>query len=263
MTPARERVAIVVQARMSSTRLPGKVLRPLAGVPAILRMWARVEQIRGARARILATSTDPSDDPLVATCQAHRITVVRGPLQDVLARFVAAVPDDCGTVVRLTGDCPLVDPVLVEQHVERFLASRGSVDCVTNAIQRTMPDGLDVEVVSRSALALAHARATDLADREHVLPWVHRHARVLHVRQAVNLSDLRVTLDTSEDHAVLDEIFASLLPRTPRFGRRDVYHLLVRRPELIRVSGAGVPDAAMRQDVLGRIVEHLAREHAA
>jgi spore coat polysaccharide biosynthesis protein SpsF (cytidylyltransferase family) len=252
------RIAVIVQARTTSARLPGKVLLPLAGAPAIARMWERVARIRCAQAHILATSTDPSDDALADVCRAHRIDVVRGPLDDVLARFVAALPEDADAVVRLTGDCPLVDPVLVDRHIERFVAAGGAAEYVTNAVVRTMPDGLDVEVVSRRALLDAHEHATRPADREHVLPWVARHTRVTHVTDPVDLSDLRLTLDTPDDYAALAAIYEDLYRTNPRFGARDVYHRLVQRPEWIRFAPGIARDDVRVADAVARLGSQLA-----
>jgi spore coat polysaccharide biosynthesis protein SpsF len=252
---ARVDAAIVVQARMSSTRLPGKVLSPLAGEPAIVRMMQRLERVRCASYRVVATSRDSSDDPLAAACQRYGIPCVRGSLDDVLGRVVAATPRENGAVVRLTADCPLVDPALVDAHLERFAQEGPSAEYVTNAVVRTYPDGLDVEVVSRELLVEADRRATSAFDREHVTPWIQRHARTLFVTQPVDLSELRWVLDTSSDYESLSSIYAALYQDDPLFASRSVYELLVSRPELIRAV-----DGTSRTDLVGRMRELLALE---
>ncbi len=248
------RVAIVVQARTSSTRLPGKVLKPLAGAPAIVRMMERVARVERAQAYVVATSVEASDDALAETCRAAGIPVARGPLDDVLSRFVRAVPEDCDTVVRLTGDCPLVDPALVDLHIETFVAKQPEVDYVTNAVVRTQPDGLDVEVVSRELLERADREATDPHDREHVLTWVRERAQMEVVTQSVDLSALRWTLDTSEDYEVISQIYQALHPANPDFDSTAIYRLLLERPELILVEGEQGDTAHW----IARIREHLA-----
>jgi spore coat polysaccharide biosynthesis protein SpsF (cytidylyltransferase family) len=162
---------------------------------------------------------------------------VRGPLNDVLARVMNAVPPQCDVVVRLTGDCPLVDPRVVDLHLEAFDAAPPGTEYVTNAVDRTYPDGLDVEVMSRHVLATADREATTDFDREHVTPWIQRHARIVHVRQSVDLSALRWVLDTPSDYACIAAIYAALLPRDEAFDSRAVYRLQAARPELIRVAG--------------------------
>jgi spore coat polysaccharide biosynthesis protein SpsF len=248
------RVVIVVQARMSSTRLPGKVLLPLAGAPALLRMMERVARVRGAARRLVATSTAAADDAIVQTCRSAGVPVVRGPLEDVLARFALAVPPDCEAVVRLTADCPLVDAALVDQHIAVYAREQPHADYVTNAALRTQPNGLDVEVVSRAMLMRAAREASAAYDREHVLSWVARHARMVPVRQSVDLSDLRWTLDTAEDYAAIAAIYEALYPGQPDFSSGEVYRLLRARPELVRLE-----PGARREDILGRIDAHLER----
>jgi spore coat polysaccharide biosynthesis protein SpsF len=233
---ARDQVVVIVQARMTSTRLPGKVLAPLAGGPAIVRMMERVSRITRAGRAVVATSRDATDDRVARTCHAHGLVCSRGSLEDVLGRVVAAIPPGCTTVVRLTGDCPLVDPLLVDRHIERFDEEGAGAQYVTNAVVRTYPDGLDVEVVSREMLIEADRHATTPADREHVTPWIRRHARIVTVSQATNLSALRLVLDTPDDYESLAAIYAALYRQNPDFDSRQVYRLLVDRPDLIRVT---------------------------
>jgi spore coat polysaccharide biosynthesis protein SpsF len=233
----RDDIVVVVQARMSSARLPGKVLAPLAGEPAIVRMMERVRRIPGAAHFVVATSGQPTDDPLAETCERSGIRCVRGPLDDVLRRFVEAVPPACRGVVRLTGDCPLVDPDLVSRHIDRFIAGQPAALYVTNAVVRTYPDGLDVEVMSREALMEADRAATDAFDREHVTPWIQRHVPVISMTQPIDLSALRWVLDTPDDYRSIAAIYAALHPADSAFGSGAVYRLLTRRPDLIRVAG--------------------------
>jgi len=248
-------VAIVVQARMSSRRLPGKVLAPLAGEPALARMLERLARVTRPHRLVVATSVEPDDDAVADLVASRGVAVARGPLDDVLARVRAAVPGGCDTVVRLTGDCPLVDPALVEQHLDVFDRERHRADYVTNALSRTHPDGLDVEVVSRSILERAHREATDAHDREHVLPWVARHGRVVHVRQRTDLSALRWTLDTPDDYAFIASVYDALYPDDPAFDSAAVYRLLAREPALVHVAHEALAVAA--DEWVSRIQSHL------
>ena len=253
-------VAVIVQARMSSRRLPGKVLLPLAGAPALARMMERVARVRGADRRLVATSDRAEDDAIAQAGETFGFEVRRGPLDDVLARVDRAVPRGCDVVVRLTADCPLVDPALVDRHIARFRRGRPCAEYVTNAVVRTQPDGLDVEVVSRALLRRAARAARDPYDREHVLPWVRRRARLLPVTQETDLSALRWTLDTRADYRMIKAVYAELYGRNPRFGATDVYRLLLRRPELIRVAGRARLVARERRGWQRLIERHLDRE---
>ena len=259
MIGSQQNVALIVQARTGSSRLPGKVLMPLAGLPAIVRMMQRLERVESAASRLVATSDRAEDDPLVEVCRRHAIEVSRGPLDDVLARVSAAVPPDCEVVVRLTGDCPLVEPALVDRHVALFRDGQPSAEYVTNAVVRTYPDGLDVEVVSRETLSRAARCATSAHDREHVMPWVRRHARMLPVTQEVDLADMRWTLDTRADYELISAVYDALCGDSPDFASDDVYRLMLERPELILLADAADSSSA-RADCVARI--ELQLEHA-
>lgn len=238
------KVAVIVQARMSSTRLPRKVLLPLAGVPAIVQMMARVRRVERADACIVATSVHPTDDALAEVCDSHGLTCVRGALDDVLDRMHGAVPPDCDVVVRLTGDCPLIDPAIVDRHIECFVAEQPHVDYVSNAVVRTQPDGLDVEVISRAMLDRARKQACTPHDREHVTPWIRRRARTRALCQEVDLSALRWTLDTKDDYDNIAALYDALYDDDPTFDSGAIYRLLLRRPALIRVAASVGGDEA-------------------
>ncbi len=196
---------------MSSTRLPGKVLEDLGGAPVlrwVLDRLGRAGEIDGV---VLATSSDRSDDPVAATGAEAGVPVVRGPLTDVLDRYRLAVAEHpCDAVVRITADCPLIDPEVVDLVVATWRDS--DADYVANMIApRTFPAGLDTEVVSVEALNTAAAEATDPSDREHVTPFVRNQpARFSQVRVSREpaYAGLRLTLDTPEDLRSLRELVA-------------------------------------------------------
>jgi spore coat polysaccharide biosynthesis protein SpsF (cytidylyltransferase family) len=218
-------VVAVVQARMSSTRLPGKVLAELAGRPAIELLLERLSRARELDRIVVATSVDPSDDPVAATVANAGIAVVRGPLQDVLARYaLAGETHDCDAVVRITGDCPLIEPAVVDLVVARWRA--GTEDFVANCFEpRTYPQGTDTEVISWPALREAADEAVDPIEREHVTPFVRRRPeRYSQVRLDLSppAGEIRLVLDTADDlealralvaragtDATLDELIAS------------------------------------------------------
>lgn len=221
-------ILAILQARMSSSRLPGKVLRPLAGVPMIGRQIARLSACETLDRLVVATSLDASDDPLAAYVEGLGVRVFRGSLPDVLGRFAGAAlaqgPAD--HVVRLTGDCPFSEARVIDACVRLHL-SEGS-DYTSNTLQRTFPDGLDVEVMTGEVLARAQAQAQDPYEREHVTPWIYREpgrCRIAQLTQAVDRSALRWTVDTEADFDFADRIFAALDGSGPDFGQDAILTL--------------------------------------
>lgn len=187
---------------MTSTRLPGKVLADIAGRPALRLELERLTRARELDELVVATSDEPSDDPVDELAAAAGLRVVRGPLADVLERYrLAGEAVGADAIVRVTGDCPLIDPAVVDRVVARWRA--GTADYVANVIPpRTYPVGMDTEVVSWTALRTAAADATAAYDREHVTPFVReRPDRFPAERVDLHppLGDLRLTLDTPED----------------------------------------------------------------
>lgn len=203
------RVVAVVQARMTSTRLPGKVLEPIAGYPALELELERLTRATQPAEVVVATSVDPSDDPIEDLGRARGLRVVRGPLADVLERYrLASEQTAADAVVRLTGDCPLIDPAVVDECVRRW--REGDAEYVANVIEpRTYPVGMDTEVISVAALRTAADEASDPYDREHVTPFVRsrpeRFPQVA-VRHQPSLGAVRLTLDTPDDLAFLREL---------------------------------------------------------
>ena len=215
----------ILQARMSSTRLPGKVMKPLLGRPMIERQLERLNRCATLDQIIVATSLDASDDPLAAHLQEIGINLFRGSLSDVLDRYLAATRAYSveGQVVRLTADCPLADPGLIDDCV-RLHANLG-VDYVSNGRRRTHPHGLDVEAFGLDALQAAAEEATDPYDREHVTPFIYRHFERFTSADLVQLKDeshLRWTVDTAEDFAYVEQVYAALYDGNPGFTSDDV-----------------------------------------
>ena len=202
---------VVIQARMASTRLPGKVLRVIADRPA-LRL--QIERLRaGGIEPVVATSDGAADDAVAALCAGIEVECVRGSEQDVLARFALAASrhPDAELVVRLTADCPLTDPAVVRHAID--VATQTGADYTSNSLQRTFPDGFDVEVLRVDALREAAASATDRAEREHVTPFVVRRPsrfRLASIDSGRRFGHLRLTLDTAADLEVIRSVAARL-----------------------------------------------------
>lgn len=228
-------IRAIIQARMGSTRLPGKVLHELGGRPVLGWVIRAAGQALGGDAVVIATSTAPGDNGVAALATEVNAKVTRGSERDVLARFVQAA-DEHGaeTVVRLTADCPLLDPALIRAATAAF--AELDVDYLSTIDPRTLPRGLDVEVVSAEALHRADEHATG-ADRSHVTSWLYREpgrARTAGLSFSPPADDLRVTLDTEEDAAALEAIVAELGDRPPSW--REVVALLRSRPDIVALN---------------------------
>lgn len=247
---------------MTSTRLPGKVLEPILGVPMIGRQIERLRHASSLDGLVVATSVDPSDDPLVAYLDSLDIPVVRGSLDDVLGRFVAVLEEySPDAVVRLTADCPLASPIVVDQVVGDFLS--GGADYVSNTLEPSFPDGVDVEVVGVSALRWVAEHSTDPHEREHVTLGVYRRPERFvcrNVAGGVDLSDLRWTVDSAQDLDFVRAVYSALYASDPTFDMPDILALLKEHPDLSRTSADSSRNAAldgldtgvMRHDSSGR-----------
>jgi len=211
---------------------------PILGRPMILRQLERLSRCTRLGDLVVATSIDSSDDALATLCRDSEVDCFRGSLGDVLDRFVkAALPYAPDVVVRLTGDCPLTDPVLIDQIVARFLDS--NLDYLSNCEPATYPDGLDVEVTQFKCLQAAWQEAVLPSHREHVTPFIRRQPDRFrvgnHVRE-VDLSHLRWTVDEPEDIEFVRCIYERLYPGKPDFSTDDVLALLQCAPEVVQMN---------------------------
>ncbi len=230
-------ILALLQARMSSTRLPGKVLLPICGKPMIMLQVERIRRARHIDRLIVATSSQTDDAPLAEACQAADVECFRGDLDDVLDRFrQAARPLAPDHVVRLTGDCPLTDAAVIDAVIDFHLAGRH--DYTSNALEPTWPDGLDVEIFRHELLETAWQRASLPSEREHVTPYMYNGGRyrIAHCRNDKDLSALRWTVDEPEDLAFVTAVFERLYENNPAFAMADVLALLQRFPELGRIN---------------------------
>ncbi len=228
----------ILQARISASRLPGKVLLPILGEPMIFRHIERLRRSADIDLVVVATSTDSSDDPLAAACQHRGVPCFRGDLQDVLGRVVqAGRPYRPDAIVRLTADCPLADATLIDDLVTYFRS--GSYDYVSNCFPPTFPDGLDAEVVRFSCLEEADRDAVLPSHREHVTPFLRAHParfRIGHVSAPVDLSALRWTVDEPEDFEFVCRVYERLYPERPDFDTADILELLAKEPALSELN---------------------------
>ena len=234
------RTVAIIQARMTSTRLPGKVMADLCGAPLLERMLERVRRAERPAGIVVATTTNATDEPVAALCERLGVGVFRGDEADVLGRFAgAAEVAGAEAIVRLTADCPVHDPDLIDAAIAGFEA--GGWDYYGNAVERTYPDGLDVEVFSRRALNEAAAAASHPFLREHVTPWISGKRpqygcgdfRRGAMRFAADFSHLRWTVDTADDLARVRRLW-TVAPA--RFTWLEALAAATKEPQLLGLS---------------------------
>lgn len=233
-------ILAILQARMSSTRLPGKVLAPLLGRPMLVRQIERIRQANTLDKLVVATSEDPSDDAIARLCDDVGTDCFRGNLNDVLDRFYRAAshytPEH---IVRLTGDCPLTDPRVIDAVVHLHVAGR--FDYSSNSLDPTFPDGICVEVIRADCLNQAWAEARLPSEREHVTPFLYKRPgrfRLGSLKGQHDHSQIRLTVDESVDLEVVRPIFEALYPRNPNFGLDEILQWLDEHPELKALNAA-------------------------
>ena len=232
----------IVQARMGSSRLPGKVLMPINGTPMIGLLLQRLAQSTEIDEIVVATSSEVNNDPLHDYVTELGYACFRGSELDVLSRFaMVAEATKAEVIVRITGDCPLVDAALIDDMLERFAGS--NVDYLNNCDPPSFPNGLDAEIMTRDALVLAHENAVDQADREHVTPYL-RWKDTVHRGQYVNKTDLsamRWTVDELSDFEVVKGVFDYFAPKV-LFSWHAICELAERQPQIFK------PNAHLRRN---------------
>lgn len=234
-------ILAILQARMSSSRLPGKVLMPLAGAPMIVRQIERVARARRIDRLVVATSLNPGDDAIEKAVRREGIAVHRGPLDDVLARFIGAMeafgPAD--HVVRLTADCPLADWTVIDETIETLLET--GADYASNTPpHRTFPKGLDVEVMTADTLRRAAALATTPEEHEHVTWGIWNNPdryRLAFHSQPVDEGEVRWTVDRPDDYAFMAAVYDALYPKNRAFTSDAVRAFVRGRPDLMAMGG--------------------------
>jgi spore coat polysaccharide biosynthesis protein SpsF (cytidylyltransferase family) len=238
------RVLAVVQARLGSTRLPGKALMDVAGRPMMAHVIARTRAVPGVDLTVLATTVDPADDALVDLARSLGVPWIRGSVEDVLDRFHAALLEyPAGAILRVTADCPLLDPEVSGLVVKEYVEHREKTDYVSNVEPATYPDGLDTEIFSAAALERAWREARSPSDREHVTTYIRDEKNGFRLRNVVHREDLsmhRWTVDEPRDLEFVRAVYDELAPDGQRiFAMREVLELLRRRPELSAIN-AGI-----------------------
>jgi len=233
--PAQPRIHVITQARMTSSRLPGKIMIDAAGKSMLQHHVNRLQQ--GGHPVIIATTSNSDDNPVAEFARKSNLACYRGDEHDVLERFYEAnrqFPGDI--IVRVTSDCPLIDAALIQQGVDRYIELNDDQCYVSNCFPRTYARGFDFEIFSARMLEEAHTEATSAHDREHVTPFMRtRHnERMRKIAQEKNNGSLRLTLDTPEDLIVLKH----MIEETPalELGFAEIENILLGHPEWITIN---------------------------
>ncbi len=240
------KLVAVIQARMGSSRLPGKVLMTLADRPVIEWVCERASRIPGVHEVVVATTTSVADDVLARWCEAHGISLYRGSEEDVLDRYVkCARKYDADAVVRVTADCPLLDPITSGDVVKAFLAAQ-PCDYASNTQPPTFPDGLDTEVIGREALEISGREADQVFDREHVTAFVRgqpERFRSVSVVCEEDLSEQRWTLDELRDLTFLSAVVERLRREHVSGSMAEILDILAAEPGLSSLNAGIVRNA--------------------
>lgn len=244
-------VAIIIQARLGSVRLPGKVLMSVLGRPLLSFLLERLHHCRKADIILVATSANPVDSTIIGFCEDQKIPVFVGSEQDVLDRYyLAAKSLGADAIVRITGDCPLIDPAIVDQVIDTFVSNYPKFDYVSNVVERAYARGMDVEVFSVSCLERLHNLAKTPEEREHVTLHVLHNPHLYSIGQVtapIDTSRYRLTVDTPEDFRLIKLILEELYPKNPGFTLQDVVALLERHPDWVKIN-AHVPQKSITKD---------------
>ena len=237
------KIGVIVQARTSSTRLPGKVLKELpsgSGITVLEHAINRVKQSSKINKVVVATTKDKADSAIVKIAKNTKVGCFKGSRDDVLSRYYfAAAKDRFDVVVRITSDCPCVDPKIIDSAIKTHLKEKS--DYTSNTVKRSYPHGLDVEVFNFNVLEDAHKRAKTKYDREHVTSYIYKNKnkfKITHIKapSKLNAPDVRITLDTKADHMLLSALFRFLYKKNKNFSSYDIIKLFEKRPWLLLIN---------------------------
>jgi len=238
------KVTAIIQARMGSTRFPGKVLELVSGKTILQHAIERIKKVREVDKIVIATTISERDNVLAKeAARIEEVDVFRGSEDDVLDRYYRAAQQSGGEVIiRITSDCPLIDPVIIDKMIEVYIkriTERTPIDYLSNTLVRTFPRGLDVEVFSQKVLTKAFHEAKEYYQREHVTPYLWQHPDIFKLECFKNEEDLsfhRWTVDEEEDLFLVREIYKELYHEGRCFLLNEVLELFRRRPELLNIN---------------------------
>ncbi|MBN3926044.1 glycosyltransferase family protein [Nostoc sp. NMS4] len=234
------KTVIIVQARMTSTRLPGKVLKKVLNKPLLEYQIERLKRVKLADEIVISTTINSTDLPIIELCDRLSIPYFRGSEEDVLARYYQAAKEHhADVVVRVTSDCPLIDPQVIDRVIQFYLDNQSQYDYVSNCLEKTYPRGMDTEVFSFLALDQAFVEATAQPEREHVTPFIYiqpERYRLAEVVYSENQSSHRWTVDTADDFELIKRIIEGLYPQNQKFTLEDCLDLLKRYPDWLLIN---------------------------
>ncbi len=244
-----EKVVIIVQARMSSSRLPGKVMLPLLGESLLARMVERLQMIRHKAIIVIATSTHGNDDIIEQESKSLNIPCFRGSLNNLLDRhYLAALNFDADVVLKIPSDCPLIDPQIIDEVLDFFFEHPYKYDYVSNLHPATWPDGNDVEIMTMTCLEKTWRLATRPFEQEHTTPYIWENSDEFNIGNVIMSNGMdysmshRFTIDYQEDYEFIKRVFEELYPGKPNFSCDDIMELLNEKPEVYAINAdyAGV-----------------------
>jgi len=236
------KIAVTIQARMTSTRLPGKVLMPVLNKPLLAYMIERLRRMKTTQNIVVATTINKEDDPIIELCQQMSVPYFRGSELDVLERVVLTCREQkIDLLVETTADCPLIDPQVCDLVVNTYL--NGHYDYVSNVLVRSYPRGMDVQVFPLNILEEVHQITTNPVDREHVSFYIYQHPEKYRLKNILGtahqtMPDCRLTVDTPEDFQLIKNIIEHLYPKNPHFSIDDIMTYLRSHPELLEMNAA-------------------------
>ena len=231
-------ILAILQARISSSRLPAKVLLPILNKPMLLHQIERINKSKLIDKLVVATSVNAADNDIEFLCNEHNIDCYRGNLNDVLDRFYnAAKQYNPDVVVRLTGDCPLTDYEIIDNIINCHI--NGKYDYTSNALNPTYADGLDVEIINIDVLNQAYLEAQLPSEREHVTPFIYKNSerfKLFSYENNIDLSNFRWTVDNKEDFIFITKIYENLYEKNPNFKTADILKLIEEQPDLLQLN---------------------------
>jgi spore coat polysaccharide biosynthesis protein SpsF (cytidylyltransferase family) len=233
-------IVVIIQARVGSTRFPGKIMKEILGKTVLIHDLDRIKEMKTINKIVVATTDLEKDDSIINTVKKYNknIGIYRGREDDVLDRYYKAAKEfNANVIVRITSDCPLIDPNISDLVVETFLENKCDYCC--NNMPRTYPHGLDTEVFSFEALERAWREARKSYEREHVTPYIRENPdkfKIINVWNNVDLRNLRWTLDYPEDFEFITEIYQRLYPKKKIFYMQDILDVLNKEPWLIEIN---------------------------
>lgn len=233
------KVVVIIQARMQSSRLPGKVLRKVLGKPLLEYLVDRIKKSKLTDEIVIATTTNEEDNEIADFCKKCKVKFFRGPEDDVLLRyFQTSIEFEANHIVRICSDSPLLDPRVLDDMLEIYL-NNGPYDYLSNTVDQTYPLGMNIEIFPFSILSFLNQNCIKEYEREHVTPYIYTHPKkfkmyLKHLNK--NYSNLRLTVDEIEDFSVVKEIIESLYKLNPNFGLKDILNLYEINPRLFDLN---------------------------